>query len=260
MLIYMIVAVIVLGAIYSLLINQNRWYTKERELTDVRSTLRAAAEVMSVEIRMASASEGDIVSFDEDSIVLRSVQASGTVCGTNAGGTQLGLMAVSGEFTATSVDSVMAYSLADDTWGLSRVTGVYAGGGGQVETCSWGDTTEAVVEMPSALSGIEVGSEVRAFRRVSYKMIQDGDGRWWLARRSGSTSSYDNMVGPLLAPSDSGLAMYFYDASGASTSDPAQLKQVEILFRAASLGDVRQEDGDMAPQTDSLRTWVVLRG
>jgi hypothetical protein len=133
--VYMAISIVVIGAMYQVLMGQSRWYAKERELTDVRSTLRAAAEILAVEVRMASASGGDISVIKRDSVSLRSVQGSGTVCGMNAGGTQLGLMAASGEFFSTADDSVMIYSVAEDAWKLDSIAAVYAAGGGDVATC-----------------------------------------------------------------------------------------------------------------------------
>ncbi|NIU73758.1 MAG: hypothetical protein GWN71_09290, partial [Gammaproteobacteria bacterium] len=45
-------------AIYQLLIGQNRLYMKQRELQDVRTSLRAAANLLAFELRQASASGG----------------------------------------------------------------------------------------------------------------------------------------------------------------------------------------------------------
>ena len=46
MMIYMVVAGIVMAAVYQLLIGQSRSYTKQRELMDVHGTLRAAASLL----------------------------------------------------------------------------------------------------------------------------------------------------------------------------------------------------------------------
>ena len=101
MLVYLVISVAVIGSIYQVLIGQNRLYSKEREVMDVRGTLRAAAELLSVELRMASPGDGDIYSIQSDSIVVRSLIGSGVVCAMGlAGNRGVALYATSGTFGA----------------------------------------------------------------------------------------------------------------------------------------------------------------
>ncbi len=268
MLVTLAVSVVVIAAIYQLVIGQNRLYSKQQELTDVRGTLRTAAEVLAVEIRMASASEGDIFAIATDSIVLRSVQGSGIVCAVDTTGSQYGLTAISGEFFASADDSVMIYATGssgpdDDTWVMTTVTQVFAAGGGDVPTCSWGAPTEAVVAVDTlngtALSGVSIGAPLLAFRHIAYSSFQKNN-RWWLNRRVSPTATSKKLTGPLRPPSDSGLAFYYYDSAGAPAATAADVRQVEILLRGESLKDVRQVGSAPAAQTDTLRTRVFLRG
>jgi hypothetical protein len=268
LIVYFVLSVLVVSAMYELLAGQNRLYSKQRELTDVRSTLRAAAEILTAELRMSAASEGDISTIERDSLRLRSVEGSGVVCGMSGDGEQTGLFAASGEFFATADDSVMLYATGsggtdDDAWVFTTVTDVLGAGGGSVPSCTWGPATEEVIVVDtldgSALAGVAVGSEVRAFRWVTYGLLQEG-GVWWLGRKVGGTGSYEKLVGPMLAPADSGVAFYYYDAMGATTSNPADVALVEILLRGASLRNTYGSDGTIRPQEDSVRTRVSLRG
>ena len=63
-----------------------------------------------------------------------------------------------------------------------------------------------------------------------------------------------------MAPSDSGLALRYYDATGVETAVPADVRRIEILLRGESLKYVRQAGGTLEPQTDSIRMSVSLRG
>ena len=264
-LIYLVIAVVLVAAIFQVVVGQNRLYSKQRELTDVRSTLRAAAEVLGVELRMSSAGDGDISMITSDSITLRSVMGSGVVCAKASNGRLLGLYAASGDFAATADDSVMIYAGGAGVWVLTTVKVVYAAGGGGVSTCSWGGvTTEAVLAVDTAdgtlVTGVGVGAELRAFRHVTYGTFQDTDGRWWLGRKVGAATGYERLAGPLLPPADSGLAFYYYDLNGDTTSVIPNVALVEILLRGESLKSVRRPGGSPTPQTDTLRTRVALRG
>ena len=77
LLVYLVVAVIVIVAVYQLLMHQNRLYVEQRELQDVRTSLRAAANLLAFEVRHVSAAGGDIYSMASDSITIRSLQATG---------------------------------------------------------------------------------------------------------------------------------------------------------------------------------------
>ncbi len=58
LLVYIVISVVIISSIYQLLIGQNRLYLKQRELTDVRGTLRAGAALLAWELRGVAASEG----------------------------------------------------------------------------------------------------------------------------------------------------------------------------------------------------------
>ena len=269
MLVYLSLSIVLISGVYQLLVSQNRLYSKQRELEDVRATLRSAAAVLAVELRMASPAGGDISGLLPHSIVVRSLQGAGFVCGIHPSAPRLGLTSTYGEFFDTADDSVMIYSAGgasanDDSWMVTGVINLWeGGGGGGVPNCTWGSTTEVVVEVDtldgSVLPGVNIGAPLRTFRRVEYGLFQK-DGRWWLGRKVGSATEYDRLTGPLQSPSDSGLAFYYYDQNGAVTADPTAVRMVEILLRGESLKAVRRVSGAPSVQQDTLRTRVTLRG
>jgi len=120
-----------------------------------------------------------------------------------------------------------------------------------------------ILDDPSStdfLDFVAVGAPLRAFRRVQYGIYQEG-GRWWLGRKVGSSASYERLTGPLRAPADSGLKFIYYDESGTTTNNPAQVRLVDIVLRGESIGKVPRAGG-MAPsfQQDTLTIRVKLRG
>ena len=60
MMISMVVAGIIMAAVYQLLIGQSRSYGQQRELMDVHQTLRSAGALLAWDMRQASAADGDI--------------------------------------------------------------------------------------------------------------------------------------------------------------------------------------------------------
>jgi len=83
------------------------------------------------------------------------------------------------------------------------------------------------------LDGLQVGSEVRAFRKTSYYTSQS-DGRWWLMRGAGVPVDAEIMTGPLASPSDSGLVFKYYDDEGDTTSVIANIGLIEIVLSGSS--------------------------
>ena len=272
LLVYLFVAVIVVAAVYNLMIGQNRLYMKQRELQDVRTSLRAAANLLAFEFRQASAAGGDLDSIGTYDIILRSVQGSGVVCGVHNSSPRLGLYATGGDFLATADDSAMVFQAngpgtGDDTWFVGGVAGKYDPSAGGVPNCQWSAVTLApnlvvAIDTPlAALSGVEIGAPYRQFRRIHYGLYLDADGRWWLGRKVGGAASWEKLTGPLSAPSDSGLAFRYYDASGATTSDPTAVRMVDIVLRGESYGKVPTAGGGgPVVQEDTLTLRVSLRG
>ncbi|MGD2154063.1 MAG: hypothetical protein PVG79_12405 [Gemmatimonadales bacterium] len=286
LLVYMVIAMVLLVGVYQLLIGQGRLYSKQRELQDVRTTMRTAANLLAWELRQASAAEGDLYDIDIYEFTVRSVQGMGFVCAAHPSQPRYGLAFISGEFYATSEDSVMMYALegpgsSDDGWVIGTVGEKWSSGGG-TPYCFYGDSntvaTDIVLEVYTVdpeeveegeevededklpLSGVVVGAPVRAFRRVNYGLYVEGD-RWWLGRKVGDADSYERLTGPLSAPSDSGLVFVYYDRSGNVTADPSAVAFVDIILRAESFGKVRQA-GELSPtvEQDTLTMRVSLRG
>lgn len=268
LLVYLVIAVIIVGGIYSVMIAQNRLYVKQRELQDVRGTLRSAGNLLAFELRQASATNGDLYSIGTNSFGVRSLQGAGVVCGIHSNGSRFGLYATGGEFDLQAGDSALLFAAGgsgtgDDVWLVMEVDSLYTGSSG-VPFCSWGDTatiaTERVIDLDSiaGIGGVTVGAPLRVHRRVEYGLYVDG-GRYWLGRKVGSAASYTKLIGPLLPPSDSGLVFTYYDQSGAVTGTVTDVRMVQILMRGESYGKAPSAGAPKA-QEDTLSLRVSLRG
>jgi len=262
-LVYLVVAVVVIAGIYQLLIGQNRLWTKQREMEDVRTSLRAAAALLAYELRQVSAAGGDLYSIETSRVALRSVRGSGIVCAVHSSNPRVGLSGTTGDFDKTANDSALVFEaggsgVEDDSWVITKVKDTWLTGGG-VDNCIWGTSSDITVEVDSAAAtGIEVGAPFRAFRRVEYALYSDGS-RYWLGRKIGAAPSYEKLTGPLSQPSDSGLVFVYYDQAGNVTANAAEVKFVDIILRGESYGMVPGLSGPRV-QEDSLTLRVSLRG
>ena len=285
-LIYIMIGAIVVASVYQLMIGQNRLYMKQRALQNVRGSLRAAATLLSWELRQASAANGDVYSIGANAFAVRSVQGGGVICGEAFNQMRYGIWGASGEFYETSDDSALIFAAGntgtgDDQWKVISIDKIWDPMGGGVPTCFWGDTTvgagkgsgaakgsvgwvgdrtpDLVLQVSGDVDGMYIGAALRAFRRVEYGLYTE-DGRWWLGRKVGSAASYEKLAGPLSSPTDSGLVFTYYDDAGVATTDSSKVAMVEFVLRGESYRAVPQPGQAPSAQQDSLTTRVSLRG
>ncbi len=260
--IYMVMAIVVVGAVFGVLISQWRQFGIHRETIDARETLRGAGALLTSELRGASASGGDLYTIAPQSMTVRSLQGVAVICGMHATLPRFGLWDLSGSFEAAADDSVLVYK-SGTTWSNLKTNAVWNGPTAGVPTCAWaggqvpGSVVQVEVTAPSDTAGVGVGSGIKAFQRAEYGMFAQ-NGRWWLGRKLGSAASYEIVTGPLRAPADSGLVFHYYNAAGAETAVPADVVRVEIELRSESSGQAGF-GGNVGFRRDSLTVTAFLR-
>lgn len=264
MIIAMVIAGVVMAAVYQLLIVQSRVYGQQRELMDVHETLRSAATLLAWEIRQSWAAGGDLYSIDANSITLRSTRGGGTVCVKDPILPAYGLRgAALGDLTAAPHDSALVY-IKGANWNAMEIADVLPPVEMGIGNCVWAGggapdlAVKLTVDFPSDTAGIQIGAPFRAFLRVQYGLYQDaGDGRWWLGRKVSNALSYEKLTGPLLAPASGGLVFTYRDAAGNVTANPTQVVVIDFVIRAESY---RRSGNALELQQDTLATRVALRG
>jgi hypothetical protein len=286
--VYFIIAIIVVTGIYKVLMSQNRLYLKQRELQDVRTSLRGAASMLAYELRQASAADSDLYAIAVDSFAVRSITGTGVMCGEHHVAKQLryGLSSTWGEFGVTNDDSSLFFAsgevgASDDRWKVVSNDTVWVGAGGGVQFCAWGDTTvgkgkgrgnatgvqlmvgasqpEMVLKVSGDVDDVYIGAPVRSFRGTTFGIYEE-DGRWWLGRKVGSSATWELLTGPLRSPTDSGLYILWYDRFGNATADRTQVGMVDIILRGESLGKVPKPGAAPDYQGDTITVRVSLRG
>jgi type II secretory pathway pseudopilin PulG len=290
--IYLVIALSVIGSIYQLVIRQSRSYSTQREVRDVRGTLRGAGVLLSSELMAVSAAvpDSDLYAIGANGVTLRSVQGTAVICSEHptANVLRYGLKVTAGDITATADDSALVFAAGgttatDDTWKRLKITSVMAQGGSGVLNCFWGDATagkgkgkgslagvtsttgtqvpDLVVEVTGNMDNVYMGAPVLAFRKVEYGLYQD-QGRWWLGRRIGASATWEKLTGPMRATD--GLALIYYDAAGAVLSPSVAanrflVAEVELVLRGESFGKAERVGGALTARQDSMRTRVALR-
>jgi prepilin-type N-terminal cleavage/methylation domain-containing protein len=267
LLISMVLGLLVLGAVYQLMITQSAGYGKQRELADVRETARSASTLLSWDLRHAAAGGSGIVAMTPNSITLRSVRGVGVICAKHPTLPRYALWRTAGRIESAPEDSALILQVGRDRWQRVNVTSVGTPAAMGITACAWPGSRppdiaiQIAVNPNAALSksdtiNIKVGAPFRAYRRVEYSQYLL-DGRWWLGRKVGAATSYEQLTGPLL-PS-TGLRFTYFDTLGALTATPAAVGTVAFSLNAESYKKVRMSTGLFAYQRDSLATKVLLR-
>ena len=256
LLIYVVISALMGTVIVRFMLNQSRNYATQVQVIDARETVRGAVALLTWEFRGLSAEAGDIYAMDSASVAIRSVLATGIVCGQEATALpRYGIFGRTGQIFTTANDSALVYLPGLKEWRELGLVNAYTPASGGVPNCTWGDSTATpgvVVEMSGDTTGVINGTAWRAFRKIQYGLYQD-TGRWWIGRKVGGAANYEKLTGPVRA--GDGFGLVYRDENGNVTANPAQVSSVELIIRSESAGT------DMwGTRSDSVRTRVTLRG
>lgn len=237
MLVVIILGSIVAGALYQVLIVQERLYTGGRVATVRHDALRLAASVLSADLMEASASENDFDKLESDQLSLRSPVGFGIACGIDSIGSRISVIGAEGRFSASGGDSLLIYH--PDGW-LVRGADVRAPTAEPGPGCGYmgGPAAQWTVMVDGSIVGVPVGAPIRAFHRWTYRLEQDGEA-WWLARDDGVST--DLLAGPFVGDG-SGLSFVYLDENGQVTDDPARLVRLDLTLVAQVPGGIQARD------------------
>jgi len=258
----MVLGLIVLTAVVQTMVVQGRGYRKQREMIDVRQTAREAVALLSWDLRQSMIGGSPLAAMAPGMVALRSPRGLGTICGKHASLPRYGLWKTGGNIVAGVDDSALVYQLGRDKWTVLKITAVGTPAAMGVTACAWPGARppDVVVEFgvgtKTDTSYIKVGAPFRNFRRVEYAQYQLNN-RWWLGRRVGAATSYEQLTGPLVAPAN-GLKFSYYDTLGAVTTNPSAVGSIAFTLRTESFKNT-YVGTTYVYQRDSLTTKVALR-
>jgi type II secretory pathway pseudopilin PulG len=237
LLVALTLSAVVLVGVLSVVSAETKRLSLEREISDSRYTLRAAAAHIAWDLRQAGAGDAALGTITDTSFVVRSPVAIGVVCAKNASGYTL--TDVTGTFTSGVADSVQVLyadqssgggsNLRVSSWDYFRVQTVgtppAVGPGSCVHSGQpasvgvllevplipqdvvdeWGNSTGTTIEVLKDTAGILVGVPFMAYRRTLYGIVA--------CRPTGSTCIRD-------AAGDSWLGRQAGAAMGTDTWEP----------------------------------------
>jgi prepilin-type N-terminal cleavage/methylation domain-containing protein len=262
LLVGLVVGLIVLSSIVRMLIVQGRGYRKQREVIDIRETVREATALLAADLRQSAVGGSPIAVIGANTIALRSPRGMGTICAKHPLLARYGLWKSGGNIFAGIDDSALVYQLGRDKWTPLKISAVGTPTAMGVTACAWPGSrppdvvVEFAVNSKTDTSYIKVGAPFRNFRHVEYAEYQLNN-RWWLGRKVGAATSYEQLTGPLVGPA-LGLGFAYYDTLGAVTINPSAVGSVAFTLRTESFKNT-YVGNTYVYQRDSLTTKVVLR-
>lgn len=217
---------LILFALQQGIVTQRRYWAAQRGVTERHETARAAMAVLTAALREANLAGGDVAILAPGRIRTRMPLGLGLVCGTDAAGARLGVVAADGRWAAGAGDSVRI--LRAGGWSAERVTAL-SGPVAQVPCVATGGTV-ATLGRPAL--DVVVGSGARPFRSVVFEVGPDA-GASWLFRVDGAV--HEPLVGPL--DPASGFRVWYEDARGVEVASAAAASRVGVrLVTAAAAG------------------------
>jgi prepilin-type N-terminal cleavage/methylation domain-containing protein len=293
LLISMVLGSIVAGAIVSLLLRQQRFYTSTSDLIMTRQQIRQAAAMLPSDLRGISSVGGDIYFMSDSALEFRSVFGSSVVC-VNTGGklsTVPRTLARRSAMTTWAVspsagDSIAVYDdgptlgVADDAWSRYQITiltpvttNVATGcptatGLTQAGDISASNPSYQLTFSTAAAGTIAVGAAIRFFRRVHYRIYRDTDNQWYLGYFDCKTgrvpvcNASQAIAGPFqpyATNGTSGLQFAYYDSTGAVTATRTDVARISLVVRGQATALLNLSGAGGTVFHDSLRIEVGLR-
>lgn len=253
LLVVTVLGVIIVSASFNLLIQLRRGYTVQNARIANQQTIRAALDVLTIELRQASSAGGDIVGMGPDTVSVRSTRAFAVACDTATAATPVVTARRMGD--GLSRDSVFVFRDGDplvgtdDEWLALDITTVIESG-----SCPNGDAAQLVtLAGMTAADTVKPGAALRTFERLAYG-VYEISGKRYLARRAPS-GVLEPLVGPLDDATGDDVSFTFVDQYGDPTTTPDEVAQIRILARLGS--EVTTLAG--TPVEDSVAVRVNLR-
>jgi type II secretory pathway pseudopilin PulG len=257
---------VVAAVLFGLLAGNLRLYHSQTQYIDRAQNIRAAAILLTTELRELNATEGDIYAASPDRMSFRAMRQLGFACREpQPGATQLAIrdQPVFGirDFDP-GTDSLLIYATGDSAddgeWLVAALTGRQPGrcaDGNAAVLLETHSTLDRAADPGTAPRRILDGAPVRGFEPVTYRLYRAGDGEWHIGLAAGG-AVIQPVVGPVTA---TGLEFVYRDPSGALVNDPAAIASIEIRLRMPTAQRVRGPDGRLVRAIDSLDVVVALR-
>jgi len=263
----LLLSAVALAGAYQVLLTARRFVRAQSAMLEVQQSIRAASQVLTAEIREVDPSGGDIVAMGTDSISIRAMRGLAVTCAAAATGSATIVVRDRLTFGYRAVDPARDRALVltgsgagsggDDTWSDFGISSASAG-----VRCDDGGagTRITLVDGGGPVDAIAVGSPIRTYERVVYRLYADESDIWWLGVRGWTGGSWA-AISPVAGPFQHGvgLAFAYQDSMGARAAEPARVARVGFTLRAVSSAVVERARGAPARYGDSLSGIVAPR-
>ena len=258
---------IVGGAVLQSFVRSQRTFNAQLASIRLTSQTRAGAYALSGALRGLDAHDSDIVAMSPNDITIKPTVQTGFICvAPTRSSTSVSVRQsqVFGSVAFAARDSVLLYAdndtttSTDDTWLHGIITTTSTG------TCTDGSSaltlSLSLVGGDTLLSAVRSGALVRAIEIDRYALYADSTGQRYLGKSrflSGGWTALDPVAGPFL--SSTGLALAFYDTTGAVTTSTTAVNAVAITVRGQSTSPATLAGSIGTPRRDSVVTEIALR-
>lgn len=262
-------AVLCLGVLKVFVLDQ-RFTDALEQKVDIQQNLRTAMAMLPSELRQLNATDGDIKGMAADSITIRAMRQLAIVCNLPGTGALPGSRTYivrwpiySGADFVANQDSVFVWNegasgiRTDDGWYRGKVTAVSTvnctdGAAGRQLTIS---LAAIAAPMVNVAGGTPLGSPIRGFESVTYKVRQAADNRWYL--NLANNGGNQPIIGPLTG--STGVVFTYFNSAGAATAVATQVAQIGMTIRSQSGRRVHLPGTATGFTSDSLSTRITLR-
>ena len=291
LLIAILLLAIVGGGITRVMIKQQQSY-KDLSLSSMaKRELRLGATVLPTELRSVSSSGGDILTMDENEMLMNNYIGSGVICQKNAVTNADGFWIPPTNLVNHQLTSLVTRPQAGDTVFLFNENDLKGSQDDQWEkrvivstdldpgACLGPPYTDAVLDAgkrriffklnAAVPDSVKVGAVVRFTRPIEYSIYKETSGKWYLGLReyvSGAWGSYAPVAGPYADyqsgdNNPSGLQFRYYDSLGVRITNMANKKdvaRVDVYMRTnQGKAAVTERKGNFLQ--DSILMRVALR-
>lgn len=243
LLVVAVVGIIILAGVMRILVSTQQVYTAQTARIASQQSVRAGLGVLFGELREVSPAGGDLVRMDPNELQVRVMRTVAHACQVTYAGTPSVTTTRLGA-TFRAGDSLFVFAendpnrSNDDEWLRGVASAVDT-----TVTCPNGTPGQRLTLsgwLPAMTAdSVRTGAMVRSFEQVSYGLYQSG-GEWYLGQARAGVG-WQPLVGPLRTPSTSTPLFRYLNATGATTTVAAQVRQVEVTLRTD--GQVRGPGG-----------------
>ena len=289
MLIVIVLLAVVLSAVMTIFVQQQRFYSDSASIMQTRSSTRDAASVLQSDLHALSPKSGDIYSMGASFIEFRTQPGSSVVCTIDAtrkiltvppvnvsseSALTAWLAAPASSDTVLILDPGLNASSGDDVWqtyvltAAPTVAGTCPVATGLTTTAGEAAAAYTLNITPALTATTPVGAPIRIVRKAHYELYQEASGNWYLGyydcikARVPACNALAAVAGPYVPPNvggTGGIVFSFRDSTGAVTATTTLVRRIDLVARAQTAQEIHTAGYKRGLMTDSTFASIAPR-